>query len=105
MFKTIISVWTQEENILFLADGDHRGLDGVTINTIAIDGLTAEDLDDESNRKYVEENPNNTKANQEALCNVLLDEKGRYKYPKFKSANVSQEIRQGAEFISVGLFL
>lgn len=91
--------------MIFLAEGDHRSLDGVMVNTIAVDQYSAEDLDDESNQKYVRENPNNTEANQQLLSGVLLDEQGRFKLPKLKSADVVREIRNGAEFIQVGFVL
>lgn len=104
-FKTVICMWSQEENLLFLAEGDLRHLEHVIVNTIPIDDYKGDKLDDESNQEYVDQHPNNTRANQEALCQVLVNEEGRWKLPTLKAEDVVREIRNGAEFIQVGWIL
>lgn len=97
--KTVICLWTQEECLIFVVEGDYKHLEGVAINTIAVDDYTAKDLDEPSNREYVEKNPSNTKKNQDELLKVVCDDKHGWIDSRINSEQVSFYLRHGATFI------
>lgn len=100
MFKTIIIIGSEDDLQCFLVEGDHRHLDGVIVNSVALD-----DGSDVSLNLNDSKNGNNTVKNQAELVSLLWGDEGTEKWPKVTSEQIVREIRSGAELIICGGYL